>query len=187
MADLLLFLAVLLLAANLVATLLVNERIRQAIRDLARQTAEIGLARLEAKREELVRAVSVRREEIVPRLGQFALEATGENAGIDQVIKAVSRPFPAIVALGKGFAQYVFSPTPPDTARKAKELLGERPGKVPVFPIDAAVSGLTATAELAAIWHLLAEDWRIPVEERAIQRGVRWYLYVVPAPRGKKA
>lgn len=186
MTDLLLTLAVLLLAANLVATLWVNERIRYAINRLAQEILEIGLARLEAKRAEIIRAVSVQREEIVPKLGQLALEATGESAGIDQVIKVVTKPFPAIVALGRDFAQYVFSPTPPEVVRKVgRDLLGERPSKVPVFSIDAAVSSLTATAELSAIWHLLAEDWQIPVEERAIQRSVRWYLYVVPAPRGK--
>ncbi len=49
-----------------------------------------------------------------------------------------------------------------------------------VFTVDAATSGLTATAELAKIWQLLAEEWGIPMEERVIQRALRWYLYVVP-------
>ncbi len=67
MTDLLLTLAVLLLATNLVATPWVNERIRRAIRDLTRRTVEIGLARLDAKREEMSRSVTVRREEIVSK------------------------------------------------------------------------------------------------------------------------
>ncbi len=188
MTDTLLTVVALLLLANLVLTLLVNERIRRAIREGTRQARDIGLARLEALREQLNREVVVRpdEDEIVSRLGRFALEASGEQSGIDQVIRVTARPAPAIVALGRDFAHYVFTTAAPEMLRDGSGPF-ERPrrGRVPSYPIDAATSGLTAAAELAAIWTLLAEQHVRP-EERVLPRTARWYLYVVPQPSGAK-
>ncbi len=186
MTELLLTLVVLLLAVNLVLVLLTNERIRNAIREGNRQALDLGLARLEARREELARTVTVHRHEVVSRLGRFALEATGEQAGIDQVIRVTASPVPALVALGKNFDHYVFTTAAPEVARQADGLLGDRPRRVPAYPIDASTSGLTAAAELAAIWTLLAQENGIPVEQQALPRTARWYLYVVPQPTGGK-
>lgn len=186
MTDLLLTLTVLLLAANLVLMLLTNERIRNAIRDGNRQALEIGLARLEAKREEMARTVSVHPHEVVPLLNRLALEATGEQAGIDQVIKITASPVPAMVALGKGYQHYTFTPAPLESARRADGLLGDRPHKVPAHPINASTSGLTAVAELAAAWSLLAQEAALPPEQRVLPRTTQWYLYVVPQPTGGK-
>lgn len=186
MTELLLTLVVLLLAANLVLVLLTNERIRNAIREGNRQAMELGLARLEARREELARTVTVQQHEVVPRLGRFALEATGQQAGIDQVIRVTASPAPAMVALGREFHHYVFTTATPQVARRANGLLGDRPRKTLVHPIDASTSGLTAAAELAAIWTLLAQEHRIPIEQQALPRTARWYLYVVPQPTGGK-
>lgn len=182
--EILMALAVSLLAANLIATLWVNERIRGAIRELTRRTQEAALARLEAKREELARGVAIRPDEVLPKLGQLALEATGENAEISRVAEVVAKPFPAIVTFGKGGLRYIFSPTPPEAALKARDgLLRDGGRAIRVFPIDASTSGLTATAELAAVWDHLAEKFELPLEERPIQRSVRWYLYVLPPGR----
>ena len=117
MTETLLSIVSLLLLANLVLTLLANERIRNAIRAGNRQALEIGLARLEALREQLEKEVAVRPDEAVARLGRFALEATGEHAGIDQVIRLAARPAPVLVALGKDFCHYTFTTAPPEVAR----------------------------------------------------------------------
>jgi hypothetical protein len=186
MTETLLTIVSLLLLADLVLTLLANERIRDAIHAGNRQALEIGLARLEALREQLEKEVSVRPDEVVARLGRFALEATGKHAGIDQVIRIAARPAPVLVALGKDFAHYTFTTAPPQVARSANSLLGDRPRRVPEFPIDASTSGLTAAAELSAIWSLLAEGSNIPVEDRVLPRSARWYLYVVPQPAGER-
>ena len=186
MTETLLVLVVLLLSANLVLELLANERIRNGIRAGNRQALDIGLARLDALRQQLEKEVFVQAGEVVSRLGRLALEATGARAGIDQVIRVVTQPVPAVVALGKDFAHYVFTTASPDVARRADGLLGDRPRKVPAFPIDASTSGLTAAAELAAIWTLLAEDGGVRVEERVLPRTSRWHLYVVPQPAGKQ-
>jgi hypothetical protein len=186
MTETLLSIVSLLLLANLALTLLANERIRNAIRAGNRQALEVGLARLEALREQLEKEVSVRPDEAVARLGRFALEATGEHAGIDQVIRLAARPAPVLVALGKDFAHYTFTTAPPEVARSANGLLGDRPRRVPGLPIDASTSGLTAAAELSAIWSLLAEGSNIPLEDRVLPRSARWYLYVVPQPAGER-
>jgi hypothetical protein len=186
MTDTLLTIVSLLLLANLALTLLANERIRSAIRAGNRQALEIGLARLEALREQMEKEVSVQPGEAVARLGRFALEATGEHAGIDQVIRVAARPAPVLVALGKDFAHYTFTTAPPEVARCADGLLGDRPRRVPGLPIDASTSGLTAAAELSAIWSLLAEGSNIPLQDRVLPRSARWYLYVVPQPTGER-
>jgi hypothetical protein len=186
MTETLLTIVTLLLLADLVLTLLANERIRNAIRAGNRQALDLGLARLEALREQLERDVAVRLEEAAERLGRFALEATGEQAGIDQVIRVDARPAPALVALGRGFAHYVFTTAPPHIARRADGLLGDRPRKAPTFSIDASTSGITAAAELSALWTLLAEKTGVPVKDRALPRTARWYLYVVPQPAGER-
>lgn len=185
MTDTLLTIVALLLLANLVLTLLANERIRNAIRQGNRQALDLGLARLEALREQLNRQVAVRPDEVVSRLGRFALEATGEQSGIDQVIRVTAKPAPAVVALGKDYAHYVFTPAAPEVARQADGLLGDHPRRVRVYPVDAATSGLTAAAELAAIWTLLAAQHVRP-EERVLPRTARWYLYLVPQPVGAR-
>ena len=159
----------------------------RAIRAGNRRAAEIDLARLDALREQLERQVEVQPDEVVARLGRFALEATGERAGIDQVIRIVSRPVPAVVALGRDFANYVFTTAPPKVARRDKGgLLGDNPRRTPDYPIDASTSGLTAATELAAIWTLLASEQGIRPEERVLPRSARWYLYVVPQPTGER-
>jgi hypothetical protein len=186
MTETLLTIVALLLLADLVLTLLANERIRNAIRAGNRQALDLGLARLEALREQLEKDVTVRLEEAAGRLGRFALEATGEQAGIDQVIRVTARPAPALVALGRGFAHYVFTTAPPEVARRADGLLGDRPRRVRGLPIDASTSGLTAAAELSTLWTLLAEKTRVPLEDRALPRASRWYLYVVPQPPGER-
>lgn len=184
MTDTLLTIVALLLLANLVLTLLANERIRNAIRQANRQALDLGLARLEALREQLNRQVTVQPDEVVSRLQRLALEATGEQSGIDQVIRVVAQPA-ALVALGKDYAQYVFTPAAPEIARRANGLLGDSPRRVRAYTIDAATSGLTAAAELSAIWTLLAGQHLRP-EERVLPRTNRWYLYVVPQPVGAK-
>jgi len=187
MTETLLLFAVLLLAANLILDILTGSRIRRAIQDLARQTREIGLARLEVRREELARSVTVSPQDVVPLLARFALEATGEQSGIDQVIGISTTPSPAIITLGKDFAHYVFSPTPPEVARRTmKGILGDRPGKIPAYSIDATTSGLVAPAELAAIWNILALENGLPVDQRVLPRVHQWYLYIVPQLRGRK-
>jgi hypothetical protein len=186
MTETLLTIVTLLLLANLVLTLLANERIRNAIRAGNRQALEIGLARLEALREQLEKEVYVRPDEAVTRLGRFALEAAGEHAGIDQVIRVAARPAPVLVALGKEFAHYVFTTAPPEVARSANGLLGDRPRRVRGLSIDASTSGLTAAAELSTIWSLMAEGTSIPLEDRVLPRSARWYLYVVPQPAGER-
>jgi hypothetical protein len=186
MTEILLLFAVLLLAANLILEILIGSRIRRAIQDLTRQTREIGLARLEVKREELARSVTVSPQDVVPLLARLAMEATGEQSGIDQVIGISATPSPAIIALGRDFAHYIFSPTPPETARRTMGgILGDRPRKVPAYPIDATTSGL-ALAELAAIWNILALENGLPVDQRVLPRVHQWYLYIVPQPRGRK-
>jgi len=159
------------------------ERIRNAIRENTRQQKRLGLAQLEAMRELLEQQVSVQPGEVVGRLGRLALEATGEQAGIDQVIRTTSRPAPTIVALGRGFAEFVFTSAPLDVARRAR-LLGDHPRKVKVYPIDATTSGLTVAAELAAIWELQAGSSGVPTEERVVPKSTCWYLYVVPRAVG---
>jgi len=186
MTEILLFFAVLLLAANLILEVLIGSRIRRAIQGLTRQTREIGLARLEVKREELARSVTVSPQDVVPLLARLAMEATGEQSGIDQVIGISAVPSPAIIALGKGFAHYIFSPTPPEMARRMKGILGDQPRKVPVYTIDATTSGLVAPAELAAIWNILALENGLPADQRVLPRAHQWYLYIVPQPRGRK-
>jgi len=130
--------------------------------------------------------VAVAPDEVVPRLGRFALEATGEHAGIDQVIRVAALPAPVMAALGRDFAHYTFTTAPPEVARRANGLLGDRPHRVPGLPIDASTSGLTAAAELSAIWSLLAEGKNVPLQDRVLPRSARWYLYVVPQPAGEK-
>ena len=174
MTETLLTIVALLLLTNLVLTLLANERIRNAIRQGNRQALDLGLARLEALREQLNRQVVVQPEEIVSRLGRLALEATGEPAGIDQVLRVLGQPFPAVVALGKNFAEYIFSPVAPD---RIDGLLGLR-SRYRALPINATTS-LTATAELAAIWTMLAGQHLQP-EDRVLPRTTSWYLYIVP-------
>jgi len=186
MTEVLLLFAVLLLAANLILDILTGSRIRRAIQDLTRQTREIGLARLEVKREELTRSVTVSPQDVVPLLARFALEATGEQSGIDQIIGISSTPAPAIIALGKDLAHYVFSPAPPEVAfRTMRGILGNR--KTPFYPIDAATSGLTCMAELAAVWKILAQSYQLPPDQQVLPRATQWYLYVVPQVRGKKS
>ena len=161
------------------------ERIRNAIRENTRQQKRLGLAQLEAMRELLEQQVSVQPGEVVGRLGRLALEATGEQAGIDQVIRTTSRPAPTIVALGRGFAEFVFTSAPLDVARRAR-LLGDHPRRARAYPVDASTSGLTAAAELAAIWTMLAENRAspIPAEDRVVPRSACWVLYVVPQAVG---
>ena len=168
------------LAFNGVATLLLATTVRAG----NRQALHIGLARLEAVREQLERQVVVEAGEVVGRLGRLALEATGERAGIDQVIGLHASPVPAIVTLGRGFAHYVFTTANPKVARRVEGLLGERPRKARSYPIDASTSGLTAAAELAEIWRELAGERG--VGQTLLPRTARWYLYVVEQPTGKQ-
>ena len=151
MTETLLTIVMLLLLANLVLTLLANERIRNAIRAGNRQALEIGLARLEALREQLEKEVSVRPDEAVTRLGRFALEAAGEHAGIDQVIRVAARPAPVLVALGKDFSHYTFTTAPPEVARSANGLLGDRPRRVPGLGIDKSPGSTPAPAPPQAL------------------------------------
>lgn len=148
-----------------------------------RRAAKIGLAQLDAMREQLEQKVSVRLDEVVGRLGRFALEATGSRAGIDQVIDVVSRPHPAMTALGQDLARYVFTTAP---RHSAGELLGDNPRLAQSYPIDASTSGLTAATELAAIWTLLAEERGTKPEELVLPRSTCWYLHIVPRPAPKK-
>jgi hypothetical protein len=84
-----------------------------AIRAGNRKTVEIGLARLDAMRQQMEQQVEMPKGEEVDWLGRFALEATGEWGGIDQVVRVAARPAPMMVALGRDFSHYVFTTAPP--------------------------------------------------------------------------
>ncbi len=167
----LLLLIALLLLANLTVTALGNERIRNAVKAATAIQADLGLARLRLRREELAREIGVGPDRVVPLLHQAALDATGQAAGIDQVIRVEAAP-PRIVALGGNLARYVFAPG--GAGGRQRKL----PRSVRRFPVDALHGDTFVVEELEAAYRALVAD-RGP-EAQALPRVNRWDLWIIP-------
>lgn len=126
-------------------------------------------------------------DDIVPRLGQLAFDASGERPEIDQILRAVGSPIPAILALGQGFHTYVFTPASPRVFRRHLKHLFGGPMKIRGgFRINANTSGPTVLHELERIWEIVAVEHGVPVPQRALPRTRQWWLYVVSPPGRQK-
>jgi hypothetical protein len=133
-------------------------------------------------------AAAITDANVVDRLGQLAFDASGEHPEIDRVLQVVGSPIPAILALGREFSTYVFTPAPPRTFRQYQaSLFGGPMTEQGRFRIDANTSGPTALHELRRIWGLVAAQAEVAVQHRALPRTQQWWLYVVGRPRGGRA
>ena len=131
-------------------------------------------------------AAAIGPENTVARLGQLAFDACGEYPEIDQVLRVVGLPVPAILTLGQRFATYVFTPAPPRTFQKHRNRIFGGPVSLRGrFRVDEASSGPTVLHELRRIWDILARERALPEAQRVLPRARRWWLYVV-APSGKR-
>jgi hypothetical protein len=124
---------------------------------------------------------------VVARLGQLAFDACGECPGIDQVLRVVSLPLPAILTLGQRFDTYVFTPAPPRTfQRHCPRIFGGPVRLRGRFRIDEGSSGPTVLYELRRIWDLLAQERALPEARRALPRSRHWWLYVVASSEKRR-
>jgi hypothetical protein len=150
--------------------------------------------RLRSEAERLSRRERVNIDEtwIISLLNQAALDATGEAHGIDQIDRVLLEPLPAIVGLGRDFERLLFTPAPDSIVRSLikrrtlSSLLGEALRNVRVYSIDALTSDLFVTDDLTRALQSLADQGLRPTGQPVqLPRTERWWLYVVPHPRGQ--
>jgi hypothetical protein len=132
-------------------------------------------------------AAAIHPGNVVARLGQLAFDACGECPEIDQVLRVVSLPVPAILTLGQRFNTYVFTPAPPRTfQRHCPRIFGGPVRLHGRFRIDEGSSGPTVLYELRRIWDLLAQERALPEARRALPRSRHWWLYVVASSEKRR-
>ena len=164
----------------------VGERIRNAIREGTREARARGVKRLALlrdavalKRADLVERLPVHDGNYLQKLNQLALDATGQDQGMDQVIRMGNAPCPYLVGLGEEFQECVFA-----LDDKAMVKAGIVSRRARWHPVDAVSCDLFAVETLEAIYRHLAA--RYGVTDLAIPHRTAWYLAILPPKEGKR-
>jgi len=164
----------------------IGERIRNAIREGTREARARGVKRLALlrdavalKRADLVERLPVHDGNYLQKLNQLALDVTGQDQGMDQVMRMGDDPCPYLVGLGEEFQECIFAL---DGKAMAKARLVPR--RVRWHAVDAVSGDLFALETLEAIYRHLAA--RYGVTYLAIPHRSVWYLAIVPPKEGKR-
>jgi hypothetical protein len=168
------------LSFNGLAVLLVGAWVRGAARRFAAMVEELSLAGLALQRDINVQQLAVPDNEgVTRRLNQIVMDATGQFAGISQVVMVGTRPT-YLAAEGQDYTSYVFSPY-----RIARNQRGQRLDRRIKQHVISPVTGHSFVVEqLEAIYEYLVSRRVADMHEAPppLPRVGVWHLLI--APRG---